>query len=399
MGSGALPPLPSTPLAPTRRRGRRWTRRALLVGGGAVLGLAGVGLAYAGLRTFSGNRGVTGTTQTNMLQTHPTTPAQTAPTAKPAQTFVPAHATAQFVFKQHQRTVRAVAWSPDGKMLASGGSDQQLLTWNPTGQVQVNKGQGATIRALAWSPDNHQLAVAASTQVLFLNGQSGMVEASSMNTHNGLVMALAWSSQQPQYLVSGGLDRIAVVWNTQTFKPVTTFRKHTAGILAAGWSTDGQTVGTSSVGGVTRVWNGTSGQEIHGFYLSEDGNGNGVSLDALGFQPGGNILTAAGMDGIIRLWQNGLACKTTNQQGRCVDPTQHIQQDRQPMRTLAWSPDGRFFASGSDDNMVFIWSPTQGQAPLLKIPQDAPALALSWSPDGKTIAVASGNTVTLWALS
>src|SRR5579859_2697560 len=62
IGSGELPPLPPSPDpgVPTRRRGRRWTRRALLLGGGAALGIVGVGLAYAGMRTLSGNHSMSG---------------------------------------------------------------------------------------------------------------------------------------------------------------------------------------------------------------------------------------------------------------------------------------------------------------------------------------------------
>ena len=223
-----------------------------------------------------------------------------------------------------------------------------------------------------------------------------------MNTHRGLVMALAWSSAQPHYLVSGGLDKLAVVWNTQTFQPQTKFRKHTAGILAAGWSADGQTVGTSSLGGVTRIWNGTSGQETHGFYFEKDKAGNGVSLNTLAFQPGGNMLAVGGMDGVVRFWQNGLVCQVMGKgatQGQCVDTPQRLTVTAQPLRTLGWSPDGRFLATGGDDNTLLIWYPAQSQTPLLKIPQNAPVESLAWSSDGKMIAAASGTTVTLWALS
>lgn len=401
-GSGALPPLsPSAPVSPRRPR-PRWTRRALLTVGGVTLGLAGISLAYAGMHTFSSNHVALGSAQRNVSQPRPTTPAQTTPQKTPTQAFVPAHAHAQLVFKQHQQVVRAVAWSFDGMLLASGGSDQQLLTWNANGQVQLNNGQRATIHAVAWSPDKQRLAIAAGTRVFFLNAQNGMLEGQSMNTHRGLIMALAWSPQQPHTLVSGGLDRLAVVWNTQTFQPMTTFRQHTTGILAVGWAMDGQTVASSSIGGVTRVWNGGNGQQVHGFYSELDQAKNGVALNALAFQPGGNMLAVGGMDGILRIWVNGLTCQMMGAgaaQGQCKDVPQRLAAHGKPLRALAWSPDGRFLATGGDDNMVHIWYPAQSQAPLLNIPQDAPVLALGWSPDGKTIAAASGKNVTLWALS
>lgn len=395
--NNALPPLPPPQISP-RRRGRPWSRRALLLAGGVTLGLAGIGVAYAGVRALTGNQG-------NGPRTGATMPAQNAPTTQStatSQTFVPAHIQQQLVFKQHRQTVRAVAWSPDGKLLVSGGNDQQVLAWNLNGQVQVNQGQRAQVRALAWSPDNQQIAAAVATRVLFLNAQNGMVQGQPMDGHNGIVTALAWSSQAPHSLVSAGQDKLAVVWNTQTFQPITTFRQHTTRILAASWAADGQTVGTSSMGGVIRVWNATSGQETHGFYLAQNQAGNAVELDALAFQPGGNVLAAGGVDGVVRLWQNGLICQTMGQggaQGQCMDMPQHLNTRGQPLRALAWSPDGRFLATGGDDNTLRIWYPTQSQAPLVTMRQDAPILALSWSPDGKMIATASGRTVTLWMLS
>jgi WD40 repeat protein len=85
-------------------------------------------------------------------------------------------------------------------------------------------------------------------------------------------------------------------------------------------------------------------------------------------------------------------------QGQCVDMPQLLTAHMQPLRALAWSPDGRFLATGGDDNVLRIWYPARRQK-LLGIQQDAPVLAVSWSPDGKMIAAASGRSVTLWALS
>jgi WD40 repeat protein len=68
------------------------------------------------------------------------------------------------------------------------------------------------------------------------------------------------------------------------------------------------------------------------------------------------------------------------------------------VRTLAWSPDARFLATGGDDGMLAIWYPAQSQTPLLKIAHKAALLALAWSADNKLLATASGNNVTVWRL-
>ncbi|HEX4713626.1 MAG TPA: WD40 repeat domain-containing protein, partial [Ktedonobacteraceae bacterium] len=265
------------------------------------------------------------------------------------------------------------------------------------GQVRVRKGQAATVRAVVWSPNSRQLAVAAGNGVLFLNAQNGTTEARSMHTHRATVTTLAWSVRQPQLLVSAGLDKLAVVWNTQTFQPQAFYRQHTAGILSAGWAADGQTVGSSSLGGVIRVWNGPDGQQLHNFLF--DG---AVSMSALAFAPAGSRLAVGGDDGVLRLWAGGLTCQQMgngDMQGQCLDKPQRFNGHARAIRALGWSPDGRLLASAGDDGLLLIWYLAQSQTPLLKIQQNAPILGLSWSPDGKSIATAMGNTVTLWALS
>ncbi len=370
---------------------RRRSRRAFLVMGALAVGATGAGLAYAAYSTLSGNKGIY---MPGMPQTRATTPARAT---APAMGAFPTRATPLLVFTQHQQTVRAVAWAPNGMLLASGASDRQLLTWDLNSQVQLRRMLNMTVHAVTWSPGSHHLAAATGNQIFFLNAQNGMTEAHSTHTHHATVTTLAWSPQQPQMLVSGGLDKLAVVWNTQNFRPQIFFRQHTAGILSAAWAADGQTIGTSSQGGVVRVWNGASGQQVHDFFF--DG---AVSMNSLAFEPGGARLAAGGMDGVLRLWPSGLTCQQMgngNMQGQCMDKPQRLTGHTQAIRAVAWSPDGRLLATGGDDGKLLIWSPAQSQMPLLKIQQQAPVLAISWSPDGKRIAAAVGNTVALWTLA
>lgn len=239
------------------------------------------------------------------------------------------------------------------------------------------------------------LAVGAANQVNFLNPVSGVTLAQG-NAHTNAVTGLAWSAQQPPLLVSSALDQKDIVWNTTTFRPQTVFTLHTTPVEAVSWAMDGQTIASSSHGGVVRVWNALSGQEVHGYYF--DGQ---IPLHALAFALTGMLLAVGGDDGIVRLW-NGTVCQQQAADAfgrRCLDAPQRLQAHTKPVRAIAWSPNGRFLATGGDDGKLVIWYPAQSHIPLLTANHNASVRLLAWSPDGKMVASASGNTVTLWQLS
>ncbi len=394
-----------------RRKKKRWSRRAFLILGVATLGAGTAGAGYAAYRSL-----LLGAGKTQAVKTAPAplkTPARVNATGGPF--TPPTSARAALVFMQHQQTVRSVAWSPDGKVLASGANDKQLLTWNMDGMVQGQQQQPGSVRAAAWSPDGQWLAAASANQVALFSLANGLTQQQVTTAHNKTVTTLAWSPQQPLRLLSGSNDMQAFIWNMPTFMQQTDFMRHTAAILSASWAADNQTVATSSQGGVIRVWNANSGQEVHSFYLDAQlpmralafaptgsmlAVGGDDGLVRLAFAPTGSMLAVGGDDGLVRLWF-GLACQQEQQGGlgnQCMDAPQRLTAHTGAVRALAWSPDGHLLATGGDDGVLAIWYPAQSQAPLLRMRLDAPVLSLAWSPSGKQVATASGNIVTLWGL-
>ncbi len=388
--SASTRPVQATGLqAATQRKSharRRWSRRAFLTTGTlaafALTGL-GTGLAVSQAQRYLGRR------RPAAAPLAPTASSTTAPrivSATPALTFA-----------SHQQTVRVVAWSPDGRYLASGGDDGQLLLWGTDGVVRQRVVHPAAVTALAWSPESGRLVTGAANQVTFLSAFSGTILARSTHDHIATVTGLAWTAHNQQQVVSGALDQRAIVWQTTQYQPQTIFTRHTAPIEAVSWAVDGLTIASSSHGGVVRVWNAESGREVHPLY--QDAR---LPMRAAALAPIGMQLAVGGDDGVIRLWQ-GLLCQKTgvgNGEPICLDVPNRLQTSRSPIRSLAWSPNARYLASGSDDGSFSIWAPAKAQELLLTMAvQPGSAVhSLAWSPAGNQLAAAAGKTVIVWNL-
>lgn len=390
-----MPVMPRTDtaarLAIPQKQAGSWTRRAVLIAGGSLLGVGAAGAAYAAY--YAKTHGLLNQRHTTITTTTPKKPISSVP----AQAAAPTMAKQAFVFMGHQQTVRTVSWSPDGTMLASGADDAHLLIWNTAGKIMLDIKHDTGLRSLAWSPDGQRIVTGAGTHITFFNTKTGTRLAHFINNHTNTVTSLAWTSHNQMQVVSGALDNHAIVWNTNAsqYQAQRVFRLHTAGIESVSWATDGQTVASASHGGVVRVWNAENLQELHGLYLDAQ-----IPMRAATFSPASGQLAIGGDDGVIRLW-DGLNCqqqKNGQFGNQCVDMPKRLQASQKIIRSLAWSPDGRFLLAGSDD-MFAIWYPAQSQKPLLIMPQQAPVIGVSWSQTkSNQIATASANAVTLWNL-
>ena len=300
-------------------------------------------------------------------------------------------------FHGHTATVRTVAWSPDGTMLASGGDDGMLMLWTPDTVVRHRLMHPEPVRALAWSPDGQRIVTGAGTSVAFVDAQTGQLLSRTRSAHHAPVTSVAWSAAPGHPVVSGSLDRRAIVWETEHYHFLRVFPRHTAPIESV-TSAPGPagSIASASQGGFIRVWNVETLQELHGSY--QDG---ALSMFTAAFAPTGSRLAAGGQDGDVRIWANAQVCQRQQRRAgeqQCLDPPLRLQAHTAAVRSVAWSADGSYLATGGDDQHVRLFLPQHTTVPVTTRSLPAPVLALAWAPHGEQLAVATGNSVQIWTL-
>jgi WD40 repeat protein len=212
----------------------------------------------------------------------------------------------------HSSTVRALAFSKDGRTLFSGGDDKVVRVWDwqkgvTERLIRVPAGEDhyGRIYALALSPDEKWLAVATDNRpicrdktcanIRIYTAATGELQRSLNGGHDAPVLSLTFSSDGTK-LLSSSIDDTAVLWNFESGAPLKTFAGHGESIYRASFTTDGQRIVTGSEDRTLRLWDAHDGRMI----AEMKGHKSGAFRVAV--SPLGDIIASSDHDGEIRLW-------------------------------------------------------------------------------------------------
>ena len=289
--------------------------------------------------------------------------------------------------------VSAVAFSPDGTLLATADADGTVRLWNPATRRPIGVTLHASARngvwGVAFSPDGTLLASADGDGTVRLwNPATGRPIGKPIQATSAAygVSGVAFSPDGTR-LASADGDGTVRLWNPATGRPIGKPIQATSaayGVSGVAFSPDGTRLASADGDGTVRLWNPATGRPI-GKPL-QAGSGPLGDAGGVAFSPDGKLLASGGGDGTVRLWDPAT--------GRPVRVLQTGSGSVGGVYGVAFSRDGKQLASGGALGTVQLWNPATGRpvgAPL----QDTSTLngvsAVAFSPDGTLLASAAGN--------
>jgi WD40 repeat protein/uncharacterized caspase-like protein len=283
----------------------------------------------------------------------------------------------------HTSGVFSVAFSPDGRTLASGSQDHTIKLWDVASSRELRTLTGHTdwVTSVVFSPDGRTLASGSHDGTIKLWDAANGRELRTLINRNSWVLSVAFTPDG-RTLVSGNSNHGIKLWDVASGRELRTLDGHTGWVVSVAFSPDGRTSAVGSVDHTITLWDLANSHEL-GSLTGHDGG-----IFSIAFSTGGTLASGS-VDRTIKLWDVASRRELRTLTGHTSTVV-----------SVAFSPDGQTLASGSKNGIIKLWDVAAGRELRTLTDRTGEIASVTFSPNGLTLGSGSvGNSIKLWEVA